>query len=1177
MVYVVDLLDFKNIELYYDQLRLKHAYNIQFTKREIDIIACILNGRTSHKEIASLLFITPKTIETNKSNINRKIRNATHKSIRDFLEESPNYNKVKSHYKFLLNQYNFEYALSKINHLIKKKGSIDKQICFIHVNKYNICCRKIQKLIGHLKASGLPIVNQNLSEFKEQKDDVKYKHLIFTFSDSCIQERDDLIFTSIKNLILRKNKITFLLFEDNMNNSLTLLETLKIERDHKNIFIFHEDYYISFFKFLDLTCVDIIDSQIKELVASFQEKYKNSSMLFNVSDEENISKIDGISKHANPIRWFSNNKNIKIFFFICLIITVLLAAIITNNKPQNYVNNQSPVYANTSSSISPWNAPYMPVYFVERKKLKNIILSVLDGKIKDHPRVIGIYGLEGVGKTYLALDMIYHTPKNYSFKGWFSAQDEDKLKADFFKLGNELNLFRDNITEEHKISIVKNWMNTQENLLLIFDNVANIDIVERYLPQTGNIIITSRNNKIPNAIEIDVMEEEEAVTLLQNLISISKCDDKCSTLVKRVDYLPLAVSQASSYIAQNNITIDKYIELYDDAQDVLLASNFMPIAEKHMPVYITWNLTLEEIASKDTTGKALELLYLISFCHFVDIPKVLLLDYLYGSVNNRTEIALNTIIAFLRQYSLIKITRDTVAIHQLVQNCIRSNLTLEQKKIILKKSIESIKKIYPLNNKKSTDYETLSALLPQMEAICSYAKNYLNQEHIVELIKYISNTYYKLGDYDKAKELLEENLAIQKAYYKNQKHIEISFTIKRLGAVYVELGNYSKAKELLEEALAIQENCYGNRMHIEVVSTLKWLAIATYKQGDYTKAKILLEEALAIQERYYGKQKHISTTFIARRLGKVYLWLGEYEKAKELLKETLTIQEEYYGTHNHIEISFTIKRLGSAYLWLGKYIKAKELLEEALAIQERYYGRRNHIEIASTMNWVASAYFRLGNYKAAKTLLEEAFEIQENYYGVRNHIEISFTLRRLGSIYLSFAHYQKAKELLEEALAIQEKYYGHRNHIETLFILKDLGATYFNLGEYVKAKQFFEEALVAQENYYHTKNNIQIAYTLRWLGKIYLSLGKDKKAKELLEEALSIQERNYDLNHPEIANSLAEIAYFEHNVNNNNEYALDLIDRASHILESNTELDPQHSYIKNVKHLKQKILQALEK
>ena len=1122
----------------------KNIENIEFTHREIDVISCILNGRTAAKEIAMLLGISPKVVETYKANINLKLR-YINQNIRNFMERSRKFHVVKEHYLHLSNEFYFHFFLKKTAKILKSVKS-SKPIVLIYVkdndSSFFIGNSKQLGVKDYLRVAGFDV---RLSEIKNITYELTDCIKIFVVTDKLcdyLNLNKDKLPNFSENFLNNEDTVNLLnLFVSEIEVETSTLKTLKITTG----IVFTENYYTCFYNLLSNILKN--PKELEDLYSEFLKNY-NEKVPINISNDH----IKSIKENVYiEYEVFKNRQNFSIFetaqepqegtiklanesnkistwtFFeknrYYFILTFVLVIMITISAYLYFKRAKE----------EPWNTPYLPEHFVNRTSLRDKIINKLkhDNHKINQAILVGLHGLGGVGKTYLALDMIYNPLKNYDFRGWIRADDEDKLKADYIKLGSDHSLLRNDMLEEQKITLVKDWLNGKKNLLLVFDNVQNIEIIEKYLPQKGDIIVTSRNYKIPHAIEVDGMEEAEALELLRNLISDKICKNKCISLVKKLGYLPLAITQAGAYIEQNKITVDKYLELYNEEQSTLLLSDIMPVSDKHIPIYITWNLSLKEIMEKDKTGKAIELLNLISFSHFIDIPKSFLMEYLYGKVDKKIEIEFNQIVTFLRQYSLIKSNTNNLAIHHLLQDCIRSNINSQTQKLVLKKIIDTIKKIYPLDYKSADDYEVVKILLPHIESFLVHSREHLRPIDIVQLEICNADAYLKLGYYDnRAKILLENALEIQASFYGTRKHKEITFTLNRLGQAYLWLSDYSKAKELLEEALDIQKSYYVTNDHIEVAFTLSRLGYAYLWLGDYNKAKMLLEEALTIQKEYYGTSKHIELVFALSRLGQTYSWLGNYFKAKTLLEEALITQEEYYHTRQHIEIAYTLRRLGTAYLDTGNYNKSKEALEEALAIQTESYGSNNHIEVAFTLSRLGYSYIWSGDFDKSKTLLEEALIFQENHYGTRKHIEISFTQSRLGELYLYMGDYHKSKELLEEALHFQQSYYHILNHIDTTYIMRALGLVYLNLKNYNKSKELLNEALVVQENY-------------------------------------------YGLYHPEVACTMIALAEFYYATKNEKD-ALSLVERANNILQNYKSLDPEYHFIKKAISLKKKILNS---
>ncbi len=74
---------------------------ITFTDREIDIVACMLHGR-SVKKIAYFFLISPKTVEVHIRNIMLKIGCNSRERIIDFIESSKNHLMIIDHYHLIL-------------------------------------------------------------------------------------------------------------------------------------------------------------------------------------------------------------------------------------------------------------------------------------------------------------------------------------------------------------------------------------------------------------------------------------------------------------------------------------------------------------------------------------------------------------------------------------------------------------------------------------------------------------------------------------------------------------------------------------------------------------------------------------------------------------------------------------------------------------------------------------------------------------------------------------------------------------------------------------------------------------------------------------------------------------------------------------------------------------------
>lgn len=173
------------------------------------------------------------------------------------------------------------------------------------------------------------------------------------------------------------------------------------------------------------------------------------------------------------------------------------------------------------------------------------------------------------------------------------------------------------------------------------------------------------------------------------------------------------------------------------------------------------------------------------------------------------------------------------------------------------------------------------------------------------------------------KSLSEEFVAIQQS---------------NLANIYRELGDYARARELLEAALAADLNFFGaDDPHIAVDQSI--LGMVYEDLGDYTRAQELLEAALAIDIKNFGVE-HPKTAVRQSNLASVYRNLGDYARARDLLEFALASSLKNLGAE-HPSIATRYNNLAHVYWSEKNYPAAIEYLIKALRIVERAFGREH--------------------------------------------------------------------------------------------------------------------------------------------------------------------------------------------------------------------------------------------
>lgn len=268
------------------------------------------------------------------------------------------------------------------------------------------------------------------------------------------------------------------------------------------------------------------------------------------------------------------------------------------------------------------------------------------------PTKVAIYGLGGIGKTQIALELAYRlrekVPECSIF--WIPCISHESVEQAYLSIASALGVL---ITEPEKAKEKVKAHLSQESSrtwLLIFDNADDLEMwmegtstvppLKNVLPRSGNghILFTSRNRKVavkmaaPDVLSVPDIDQSTAMGILQeSVIQKQILHDKSAavSLLELLEFLPLAISQAAAYMNENDISLTDYVSLLKE-QEIsaaeLLSEEFendgrYPEIQQN-PVITTWLVSFQQIAKSNAL--AVEYMSFIACINPRDIPQSIL-------------------------------------------------------------------------------------------------------------------------------------------------------------------------------------------------------------------------------------------------------------------------------------------------------------------------------------------------------------------------------------------------------------------------------------------------------------------------------------------------------------------------------------------------------------------------
>jgi hypothetical protein len=503
-------------------------------------------------------------------------------------------------------------------------------------------------------------------------------------------------------------------------------------------------------------------------------------------------------------------------------------------------------------------------------------------------------------KSQLAIEHAYRirkqSPQTWIF--WVHASNAARLEQSFRDIADTVKIFGRRDPKANIFKLVHDWLHEGKRgrWVLILDNVDDArflldshlhtqggpgdsnSVASRplrdYLPQSlnGSILITSRSREVAlklveerDVIKVEQMDKAHAVALFEKKLGEPSDSKGIADLTTALDYMPLAIVQASAYISQRSprCSVREYLEKFrkSDRQRTSLLNfeggKLRRDRDAMNSIIITWQISFDHI--RDTRPSAADLLSLMSFFDGQGISEALLrrrnepgdvqpdekennakddVDENYdddssrdgdGSENGDDEFEED--VSTLRGYSFISITenKSSFEMHSLVQLATRKWLEAQGEQERWKHQfIRNLSLELPTG--KYENWATCQALFPHAKSAAAQKPERQESLKMWAIILYRAAWYAEMiGNGAEAEEM---SVAAMKARKKvlGREHEDTLWSMAMVGLAYKMQGRWDAAEELEVEVMETRKRVLGAE-HPDTLTSMANLASTSWNQG----------------------------------------------------------------------------------------------------------------------------------------------------------------------------------------------------------------------------------------------------------------------------------------------------------------------------------------------------------
>ncbi|CAI7636757.1 unnamed protein product [Penicillium glandicola] len=621
---------------------------------------------------------------------------------------------------------------------------------------------------------------------------------------------------------------------------------------------------------------------------------------------------------------------------------------------------------------------------------------------KNRAERIAVFGLGGIGKTQIALELAYQTREIYPDCAifWLPAVDMESLQQAYRSVAEQLGIGLNDKKEDMK-SLVKDHLSKPSTgrWLLIFDNADEIDMwtdkgstpggLKDYLPTSdqGAILFTTRSNKVAqylaatDIIRIPEMDEHKATHVLRNTLADKEVlHDIESTrkLLSRLTFLPLAIVQAASFINENGMALASYVELLDGQEQSaidLLSEDFEDKGRYKSirnPVATTWLTSFEQIRRQNRLATD----YL---CFMACIQEK---DILISLLPPDPSIEQQKAIGLLSSYSFVRVRHgdSRLDMHRLVhlatRNWLQSVGSLRQWQL-------HVLRCFSVRFPKTDIMHRTQwrASVPHALRVLTLTAGEYPVSERLDVLFHVASCQMLDGRPKEAEPLYNEIVEVADAMF-GPESIWAIRGLMGLTSSYMCQSKKEKGIALCEELLEIQTRLHGSDS-LAANQALARLSDAYHAAFEHQKAQVIYKKVIPYYLKTLGPGCEETMDMIAR-LVMTYHYNGHLSDATELSAQLLHITRRTSGPE-HPGTLRVMNGMAIIYLQRWRLKEAEALFEEELEIEKRIYGLE-HPTTIGTMGWLATTWKQQGRRKIAVALMTECASLSDRVNGLDHSV-----------------------------------------------------------------------------------------------------------------------------------------------------------------------------------------------